>query len=558
MRRSLIAVVTTLAAVLLVAPAAGAVDDVNTNKLRKNLTTGGILEHMRTFQRLANANGGNRAAAFPGYDASLEYVERRLKRAGYKTKRDPFPFARWEQNAPATLQREGQAPYQEGSAEDPGDYLVAQFSGAGNVTAPLIAPSDTQIPPAGGPGMGTAGCEREDWPAGDQPLAGRIALIQRGTCPFVDKIQLAKDLGAAGVIIFNDGGPDREDPIQIGAPQFIGIPAVMTSNDVGEALHADTVDGTPPNVTMVVDATTTEVTQYNLLADSKKGDPERTIVIGAHLDSVEEGPGVNDNGSGSGALIEMAEQMAKLKQKPRNRIRFAFWGAEEAGLVGSTAYVADLIESGEIDDVEANLNFDMLASPNFVRFVYDGDNSTGEGSEGPPGSAEIEQVFNEYFDSQGLPVEPTPFNGRSDYGPFIAPAAFVPAGGLFSGAEGVKTPEQEAIYGGAAGSWYDPCYHQACDTFRTIVYEPPLEATGLEEGSEAADAAAMRGNGPKGLGQLSDGAAHAAWTLARSKSPIVGPAEARKANSKKAKRSFKRKFRRQAAKRQMKGGLRIR
>jgi len=156
---------------------------------------------------------------------------------------------------------------------------------------------------------------------------------------------------------------------------------------------------------------------------------------------------------------------------------------------------------GEIDDIEANLNFDMLASPNFVRFVYDGDNSTGDGAEGPPGSAEIEQVFLDHFESEGLETEPTAFDGRSDYGPFIAPAAFVPAGGLFSGAEGTKTAEEEAIYGGAAGSWYDPCYHQFCDTFSTVVYEPPFvpgdpdaSATGLEAGSEAADAAQMRGN----------------------------------------------------------------
>ncbi len=128
-------------------------------------------------------------------------------------------------------------------------------------------------------------------------------------------------------------------------------------------------------------------------------------MVGAHLDSVEEGPGINDNGSGSGTILEIAEEIAELPRNPRNRIRFAWWGAEEAGLVGSTAYVADLIESGEIDDIEANLNFDMLASPNFVRFVYDGDNSTGEGEVGPPGSAEIEQVFLDHFESVGLETD---------------------------------------------------------------------------------------------------------------------------------------------------------
>ena len=131
MRRVLTAVVASLGAALFLAPTAAAVDDVNTQPLRKGVTAGGILDHMRAFQRLANANGGNRAAAFPGYDASLAYVERRLTRAGYEVERHPFDFARWMQNAPATLQREGQAPYTEGTAENAGDYLVAQFSGAG-------------------------------------------------------------------------------------------------------------------------------------------------------------------------------------------------------------------------------------------------------------------------------------------------------------------------------------------------------------------------------------------------------------------------------------------
>ncbi len=135
----------------------------------------------------------------------------------------------------------------------------------------------------------------------------------------------------------------------------------------------------------------------------------------------------------------------------------------------------------------------------------------------------------------------------------------MPAGGLFSGAEGVKTPEQAAIFGGAAGSWYDPCYHQACDTFRTVVYRAAArDADGLEEGQEAADAALMRGNGAVGLGQLADGAAHATWTLARSRSPLVGPAELRAARTAKARRAFAQQARRAVRTQEYKGGLRVR
>ena len=131
----------------------------------------------------------------------------------------------------------------------------------------------------------------------------------------------------------------------------------------------------------------------------------------------------------------------------------------------------------------------MVGSPNYVRFVYDGDGSGDPDTAGPPGSAQIEEIFNQYFASQGLATEPTPFDGRSDYGPFIAVG--IPAGGLFTGAEGIKTPEQAAIYGGTAGIAYDPCYHQACDTINNL--------------------------STKALAEMGDAAAHATMTLARTR-----------------------------------------
>ena len=252
MRRAIIGAAACMVAALCLAPSALAVDEVNTKKLRKGLTTGGILEHMRTFQRLANANAGNRAASTPGYDASLAYAERRLKRAGYKVTRDEFPFARWEKLGPATLQREGQPAYAEGTAEAPGDYLVAEFSGSGTVTAPLVTTNDIVLAPEGDPGSGTSGCEEADY--GGQSLTGKIALVERGTCAFVDKINLAKQLGAAAVLVFNDGYPDRTEPLEIGAPPFIGIPVAMTSYEVGSALYTALQAGAV-NVTFNVQTT---------------------------------------------------------------------------------------------------------------------------------------------------------------------------------------------------------------------------------------------------------------------------------------------------------------
>jgi Zn-dependent M28 family amino/carboxypeptidase len=241
-----------------------------------------------------------------------------------------------------------------------------------------------------------------------------------------------------------------------------------------------------------IDLQAEERPAFNLLAETTGGRTDRVVIVGAHLDSVPEGPGINDNGSGTATILEIAIQMAKLGIQPRNQVRFAFWGAEEVGLLGSEYYVSQLT-SRQIKNIAANLNFDMVGSPNFVRFVYDGDGS-GTSTAGPNGSAVVEDVFQDYFASQGLATEPTAFDGRSDYGPFIAVG--IPAGGLFTGAEGIKTAEQAAVYGGTVGEPYDPCYHQACDTFAN--------------------------NNNEALDQMADATAHATMIIAMTTSAVNG------------------------------------
>jgi Zn-dependent M28 family amino/carboxypeptidase len=180
-------------------------------------------------------------------------------------------------------------------------------------------------------------------------------------------------------------------------------------------------------------------------------------MVGAQLDSVTTGPGIQDNGSGTAAILEVAEQMAKTN--PRNKVRFAWWGAEETGLLGSTYYVNGLSQE-EKDRISVYLNFDMIGSPNFVRFVY-----TGAGVSGA-----TQGFFEGLYASRGLAYELIPSTSVvSAHLVFIGEG--IPAGGLFTGAEGIKTAEQEAIYGGSAGDQYDPCYHLACDTFDNISLE---------------------------------------------------------------------------------------
>ncbi len=468
--RRLFALLAAATLVLTIVGPASAVDDIDSTRLRKAVTVGGILAHQRVFQRIANQNDGTRASGTPGYDASADYVKKALKKAGYKVTVQEFTFPFFQALAPAELAQVSPTPtdYETGTFD---------FSGSGDVTGQLVPTNDIVNPPTPEPSS-SSGCEASDFPPAGPGF--QVALIQRGTCFFEDKAKNAQDAGYDAAIIFNEGNPGRTELFigTLGVP--VDIPVVGLSSADALALYAQIQAGQ----TVVVRVfTSTEVDleakTTNVIADSPGGDADKVLVVGAHLDSVVEGPGINDNGSGSSTILEIAEEMAELKIKPRQKVRFAFWGAEEANLLGSEHYVNTLSDA-KLAKIFANLNFDMLGSTNYVRFVYDGDGSDTP-DPGPPGSAEIEQIFNDYFASQGLATEPTAFDGRSDYGPFIAVG--IPAGGLFSGAEGIKTAEEAAVYGGTAGEPYDPCYHQACDTINNLSTQALFEM-----GDAAADA----------------------------------------------------------------------
>jgi Zn-dependent M28 family amino/carboxypeptidase len=418
-------------------------------KLLECVTVEGVLEHQRALQAIADANGGTRASATPGYDASIDYVEDRLSDAGYVVSRQAFQFNKFTEIGSSAMQQiaPNSVTYVEGV-----DFDVTDHSEDGDVTA-AVTPVDLQL----GPGnTSTSGCDASDFTGFP---AGNIALIQRGGCTFELKGENADAAGASGILFFNQGNVPA-DPSRMGIPAvtlgatYTGdIPALNMTYQLGADLSA--LSGL--RMRLFANVARFLATSENLIAESKKGDPHNVIMAGAHLDSVNEGPGINDNGSGSTALIEVAEQMAKAKLP--NKVRFAWWGAEEDNLVGSTHYVNSL-SSAQKADVEMYLNFDMVGSPNYGLFIYDGDGS-GFGLVGPDGSDEIEALFERYYAERGIPSEPTAFSGRSDYQAFIV--AGIPAGGLFTGAEGLKTAAQAAKWGGTAGVAYDPCYHQACD-----------------------------------------------------------------------------------------------
>ncbi|TMQ99102.1 M20/M25/M40 family metallo-hydrolase [Actinomadura soli] len=410
-----------------------------------------VRHHQNNLQKISDANGGNRAAGLPGNVITVKYLADQLKRAGYKPTVQEFEFDFWQEvSEPAFAQT---APEQKTFA--PGtDFQTLQYSGAGDVTA-AASPVDP-----GATGLGS-GCEADDFAGFPK---GRIALIQRGGCFFSVKADNAIAAGASAVVIYQL--PSQPGPVAGTLTKPYGIPVVGPTNAVGKALVEQAQNG---GVTLRVktDTFTQKRRAANVIADTERGRADNVVVVGAHNDSVLEGPGINDNGSGTAALLEMAKQINRLKPKQlRNKVRFAFWGAEEEGLLGSQYYVDNLPEA-ERNKIALNLNFDMIGSPNFVRFVYDGDNSTGGSTVPPPaGSGAIEKAFHDHFASEKLASDQSPFNGRSDYNAFITVG--IPAGGLFTGAEGIKTAEQAKVYGGTAGKAYDPCYHSVCDTYGNV------------------------------------------------------------------------------------------
>lgn len=426
--------------------------------LRKALSFGGISTHLKKFQRFADANGGNRASGFPGYDASANYVERTLEKAGWKVSTKPFDFDVFIQDAPTIFEQT--APTPTTYVEDT-DFSTMDFSGSGEATGELVA-VDLTLPPAPEPAS-TSGCEATDFDG--LQIAGKIALMQRGTCDFAVKVENAANAGAAASVIFNEGQEGRTDVVNGTLGTFAKIPAVDTSFALGNSLANGVTNGATGTSVHIKTTTRSEPrTTTNVIAETPGGNSKRVVMAGSHLDSVVEGPGIQDNGTGSATLLELARQISALGIKPENKIRFAWWGAEEEGLIGSTNYVADLNKK-QAKRIKLYLNFDMIGSPNFARLIYDGDGS-GFDLAGPKGSEAIERNFERYFKSQKLATAETAFDGRSDYLPFIDVG--IPSGGLFTGAEEVKTEAEQELFGGTAGVAFDPCYHLACDRFDNV------------------------------------------------------------------------------------------
>ena len=351
------------------------------------------------------------------------------------------------------------------------DFATMSGSGSGDVTAPVTS-VDLNIPSSGN---GTSGCEPADF-AGFP--AGSIALVQRGTCDFRDKAVNAVAAGAVAVIMMNEGNtPPREGLLSgtLGTPT-LPIPVIGTTYAVGVNLANLAA---PPVVRVRVNVASGTSSSSNLIAESPGGDPNSVVVVGANMDG-RFGPGINAT-SGAATLIELARVFAAQEHTPKNRMRFVWFGAYPEGLVGGTYYV-DQLSGDERERIAAVIGVEPVGSPNFGRFVLDSDFSDFATSHPPnpavdAASRGIEALFTDYFAAAGLAASPI-IAGTGVAAPFRNAA--IPFGGLYAGAEGVKTAEEAFLFGGTAGVAYDPCAWQSCDALQN------LSMTALDQMSDAA------------------------------------------------------------------------
>ena len=414
-------------------------------ELAGKVTADGMYGHLAKLADIAVANKGSRADGTPGYDASVDYVAGVLRDKGFDVQTPQFERLALAQPGKPTLIAAGRS-----FAVDQASLL--KTTAPGGLTAVTLRPRRP------------AGCSAADY--GTVDVRGAIAIVDDKGCSVVDKQNTAVGKGAVGVLVVSDPGSNGS-PAGLFTPgyfQQLTSPVGVIGKDADAQLRR-----TSAPVRLTLDAKSTMVTSRNVLAQTKTGDTHHVVVAGAHLDAVPGSPGLNDNGTGIAAVLETAVQLGS-SPAITNAVRFAFWGAEETGLTGSTKYVAGLDRAG-LDDIALYLNFDVLGSINPGYFTYDGDQSGQPNPEVPAasvpsGSAGIERTLAGYLNLAGVRPADQPLGRASDYSPFLR--AGIPIGGLTTGTSPRKSAAQERIWGGKAGAPFDPSYHTPRDTIDNV------------------------------------------------------------------------------------------
>jgi hypothetical protein len=410
-------------------------------ELSAKVTADGMFGHLQKLADIAAANGNSRADGTPGFDASVDYVAGVLRDKGFDVQMPEFD--RLAESAPGkpTLVVSGRS-----VPVDQASLLVT--TPPGGLSALTLRPERP------------SGCAAADY--GSVNVRGAIAIVDDQGCSVVDKQNAAVARGAVGVLVVSEGGP--AGLFTPGYYQALTAPMAVIDEDADALLRR-----TSSPVRLTLDAKSTVVKSRSVVAQTKTGDPHNVVVAGAHLDSAQSSPGLNDDGSGVAAVLETAVQLGS-SPTVTNAVRFAFWGAQQAGLQGSSKYVAGLGADG-LDDVALYLDFDLLGSVNAGYFTYDGDqsgqpNPDVPAARVPAGSAGVERTLAGYLNLAGVRPADMPLGLANDYSAFLR--AGIPIGGITTGATQRKTATQARLWGGRAGVPFDPNFQSPADTIANV------------------------------------------------------------------------------------------
>lgn len=402
-----------------------------------------FIDTVRQLEKLTLDADGTRGPGSQGYLAAASWIEKELEATGfYEVYRQEFTIQRAHPGESRLTDESGRVINQQPLGYSPG----TPDEGLSGI---LVAPANGN------------GCQAADWGA---EVRGQIGIIDRGGCPFTQSDLAASQAGAIMLIAVNNREGGLYGTLDNSLPDHIPFTGVTKSEGAG---LRDQMAAGDLRLNFTFQQRIESYPTYNLFAETRTGDPENVVMAGAHLDSVPQGPGSNDNGSGSAILLETARQMAS-GEPPANKVRYAWWSGEEWGLLGSAYWVNKQIATSPqtLTRLAAYLNIDMVASPNYVIGVYDGDGSSFPDEKLPAASGAIENTFNQYFDGTGQAWVDIEMGGASDHASFIASG--IPVGGLFTGAGETKTAEEEQLFGGTAGQPYDSNYHKPSDTFANL------------------------------------------------------------------------------------------
>jgi hypothetical protein len=414
-------------------------------KLEQCITRAELWAELAQFQRIADDNPGptghgNRDTGTPGYAASVTHVATLMRRAGYTVAIQPYEYRADELEGTPQFGSRGRTYAFES------EWFVARLSGAGAVSAPLE-------PPIGS----ASGCATGDF-AGF--VAGDVALLERGDCSFDVQVENARAARAGAVVLYNSEGGGAYEA-RLTEPASIPVVGVTTAA-IGAQLLRQYRTGVAPLVHVGVRLHRKTGLDYNLIADSPYGDPDRIVAIDAHLDSIY-GAGMLDNASGSTTILDIALNLAKTPT--RNRLRYIWFGGEELGLLGSRYYTRNLTPA-ELRTFAFDVDVDVTATPNYDILVADPAYAS-DVKRFPknvvPQSMRGNRAFAESFKGTGYVSQPARFgNDGTDSNAFSL--AGVPNSGILTNQDCCKHHWETGIWGGYPGNYEGtiPSFNGGC------------------------------------------------------------------------------------------------